>query len=296
MWSFRVAVLAALALAGAASAAAGPKPGARCARPGAVARAGAITVSCVGRKGKAVWRVARTARKPAPPSGAGGAGTAPVPAGPLWTTDANGSWRAQGPPPACPSPLFAAPADLGLASSILYPGQTRGTYKAHGGIRFDGVASGQVTVRAPADGYLVQGTRYLVDGQVQYGLDFVVPCGWAFRLGHLRVLTAEFQKVAETFPAPQENDSRTTFVSPPLFVKAGTPLATVVGLPGNVFFDFGVYDIRQPNAISANPAWSAQHPQRQWDWYGVCWLDLFAGARALPPGDAAAGRQSDYCA
>ncbi|MEX1995282.1 MAG: prepilin-type N-terminal cleavage/methylation domain-containing protein, partial [Candidatus Saccharimonadales bacterium] len=57
---------------------------------------------------------------------------------------------------ACPAqPMMTSPADVSLATAVLYPGQTRGSdYKPHGGLRFDNAKGNKVTVRAPMDAKL----------------------------------------------------------------------------------------------------------------------------------------------
>src|SRR5206468_3880558 len=85
--------------------------------------------------------------------------------------------------------------------------------------------------------------------------------GIMVRVGHLRDLAARFQQLADAFPPPLEGDSHTTNVAPGQTVTVGETIATAVGLRAtkNVFFDFGVYDLRARNAASANPAWLAEH-------------------------------------
>lgn len=85
-------------------------------------------------------------------------------------------------------------------------------------------------------------------------------------------------------------------------MKAGDVLATAVGFrnpPRNVFVDFGVYDLRQKNAASEDPAWAAAHPGDQAQ-HGICWFDLLSATdevtvRALPGADSKSGKTSDYC-
>jgi hypothetical protein len=210
----------------------------------------------------------------------------------------------------CPSPLtFSMPADINLATSILYPGQMRtGGYKAHGGFRFDHTRPDEISVSAPIDAFIIAGARYPVNGELQYTFDFAHPCGIRYRLGHLLTLTPKFQAIAEKFPLPTTLDSRTTPVDPPINVAQGEKIATAVGLTKdgpatnngyNTFFDWGVYDYRQPNKASQDPAWAAAH---NWDTelHGVCWFNWISASDkakvlSLPSADSQSGKQSDYC-
>jgi hypothetical protein len=194
------------------------------------------------------------------------------------------------------------PVEMGRVTSILYPGQVRGDYKAHGGFRFD--QPGQTTsvnVIAPMAGTLLRASRYLATGEIQYTFDFVNDCGIMFRFGHLRDLAARFQAIADTLPAPIELDSRSTRISG-VTVAAGELVGTGVGLRDsarNVFVDYGVYDLRQRNASSQDAAWFAAHDNDTMP-YGVCWFDWLSPAdaavvRGLPGADGVMGKTSDYC-
>ncbi len=211
-------------------------------------------------------------------------------------------WRASAEPPACSNPLLKSPVDVSVATSILYPGQTRGgQYKPHGGFRFDRNADNSVAVRAPMNAELVKGSRYIEGGEVQYLFEFVNSCGIKYRFDHLLTLSPQLQTIADTLPPAKPDDSRTTNLSGTT-VKAGDLLATEVGFAKttNVAVDFGVYDLRQPNQISKNASWAAAHPNKEADSYGVCWLDLLpepdkTTVKKLPAGDQASGSKSDYC-
>lgn len=233
--------------------------------------------------------------------------TPPVSSGPptgaSWVFT-GGSWQPIGTPPACANPLnLPLPVNIDRATSVLYPGQTRGgDYKPHGGFRFD--LAGQtssVTVTAPLAATILRGNRFLMGGEIQYGFDFVNSCGIMYRLGHLRDLSARFQALAETLPAALEGNSVTRPITGQT-VAQGEAIATGIGLRDrglNVFVDFGVYDLRQRNAASQNGAWFAAHPGDLAP-YAVCWFDLLtasdaARVRALPPSDPTSGRTSDYC-
>lgn len=223
-----------------------------------------------------------------------------------WQQTAEGWQVIGGTAPACPDPfVFQVPADLSKATAVLYPGQTRGgNYKPHGGLRFDNSKNNEITVTAPYAAQVVRGSRYLVNGETQYTFDFMADCGVMYRLGHLLVLTPEFQKVADSFPAAQEGDSRTENVNPPVAVKAGEKIATSVGVTKgevNTFFDWGVYDLRQKNEASKDATWSAS-PMHDAELaqHAVCWFDWLSSSdeakvRSLPAGDPTSGKTSDYC-
>ncbi len=206
----------------------------------------------------------------------------------------------------CPDPLLQSPVDIKKVSGILYPGQTRGgNYKPHGGFRLDDSNNNDAEVRAPMDAKLVAGSRYIEQGEEQILLDFESDCGVNFRFDHLLTVSPVIQKEVDKLPAAKPDDSRTTSLDDQISVQAGDVIATAVGVEKakNVFFDFGVYDTRQPNAASKDPAYKAAHPDLENNEqlkYAVCWLDLFAEPenkmlRALPPADQEAGSDSDYC-
>jgi hypothetical protein len=222
----------------------------------------------------------------------------------IWQQAENG-WRSMQTPPACPDqPMMKMPADINKVTGILYPGQTRGgNYKPHGGFRFDGTANDKVQVTAPVDGFIVRGGSYLAEGEVQYTFDIMHNCGVMYRVGHFRVLPDSLQKLADTWPAPQENDSRTQIVNPAVYVKKGEVLATSVGIvkDKNTFFDWGVYDYRQQNTASQSSAYQQAHAQdKELSWHAVCWFDWLPASdstkvKSLPAGDPTSGKKSDYC-
>ena len=210
----------------------------------------------------------------------------------------------------CPNPfIFQMPVDIKKVTSILYPGQYRGgDYKPHGGFRFDKSLPDQITVTAPYDAQVIAGARYPVNGEIQYTFDFAHPCGIRYRFGHLLTLSPKFQAIAEKFPLPKVMDSRTTEIYSPIKVKQGEIIATAVGmmtggpieLKGfNTFVDWGVYDYRQKNESSKDPAWTAKHTY-EIESYAVCWFNWIsaedkAKVLALPSSDYESGKTSDYC-
>ncbi len=238
-------------------------------------------------------RTGETGASTTPPSERGGGQ-------PQWNWDGT-AWVNHGAPaPDCDA-VLPSPVDLELATSVLYPGQVRGDYKAHGGFRFDGLPADAVTVTSPVDGIALRGSRYLASGEIQYTLDIVDPCGRMVRLGHLRTLTPEWESRFEALPAPVELDSRSTQFQQAITVARGEVIATAVGVIGtsNTFVDIGMYDLRQRNASAADPAWLAEH-NNDTHAYGLCWFRLLspeAQARidSLPAADGQMGRTSDYC-
>ena len=228
-----------------------------------------------------------------------------TPAPQLIWQQAEGGWRSTQTPPACPDqPMMQMPADISKVTSVLYPGQTRGgNYKPHGGFRFDGTANNKVQVTAPVEGFIVRGGSYLAEGEVQYTFDIMHNCGVMYRLGHFRELPDNLKKIADTWPAPKEGDSRTQQVNPAVYVKRGELLATSVGIVAaqNTFFDWGVYDYRQQNAASQSAAYQQAHMQdKELSWHAVCWFGWLPSAdsqklMALPAGDPTSGKSSDYC-
>lgn len=212
-------------------------------------------------------------------------------------------WRASGTPPPCDTPLrVQSPVFLDLATSVLYPGQVRGDYKAHGGFRFD--LPGQpadLQIVAPMSGTLLRAARYTANGELQITLDWIHPCGIMHRLGHIRDLAPRFEALTAHIPQNPELDSRATNLPAGIQVAAGELIGTATGLrtTSNIFLDWGMYDLRQRNASSADPAWLAQH-NNDTHAYGVCWFGYLppedeARVRALPPADGVMGRTSDYC-
>lgn len=192
----------------------------------------------------------------------------------------------------CTTPLsLRVPVDLAGVTSILYPGQVRGgDFKPHGGFRFDNSADGAVTVVAPYAATIVSGSRYIESGTIQYLFDFQVSgCSTIrYRFDHLQELSSKLQAIANTLPEPQADDTRTTSVSGS--VSAGETLATKIGVPGNSFVDWGVYNMGQNNGFAGDPNDSLAA-------YGVCWFDWIGGDGATVRSLSATGgnSSSEYC-
>lgn len=214
-------------------------------------------------------------------------------------------WTVKGTPPKCPSPLLAqSPVDTKLATSVLYPGQYRDkNYKPHGGFRFDNSQSDDIQVTMPMDAELINASRYIESGEVQYLLTFRNPCGVDMRFDHLAALSPRLEVIMSKLPAPKENDSRTTRIVPTVAMKRGEVLATAVGFKNtnNVSMDFGVYDLLSPNEISKNSTWAELHDtDKDYAWFGTCWFDMLPKTdadviKSLIEADDLRDRISDYC-
>jgi hypothetical protein len=213
------------------------------------------------------------------------------------------TWQSSGMPPPCPNPLIlTTPVNLSRVTSILYPGQLRGGwYKPHGGFRFDMPdETGDITVVAPMVSTVYRASRHLDNGEIQYMFDFINDCGILYRLGHLRDLSPRFQQMAASLPPAVEGDTRTSLVAAGQNVTVGETIATSVGyLSGNFGVDWGVYDLRERNQVSSDPAWLAQH-SGEFPSYAICWFDYLspedrAIVRSLPGADWQSGSTSDYC-
>jgi len=194
--------------------------------------------------------------------------------------------------------ILETPVDINLATSILYPGQIRGgDYKPHGGFRFDN-SDNKISVKIPLEGSIKSGGRYIENGVIQYLFEFKNACNVAYRFDHLLKLSPKLQEIANTLPEPIEGDSRTTYLSPTKFF-VGEEIATEVGVPNNVFVDFGVYDLRKKNEASKTSELIKQYPSDLAS-HAVCWLDWLSKqdsiiARQLPVADSQNGEKSDYC-
>jgi hypothetical protein len=199
---------------------------------------------------------------------------------------------------------FEPPADINLITAVLFPGQTRGNdYKAHGGFAFTKSKNEDITVTVPMDAYLVKASRYIEQGEMQYFMVFINPCGIMYRLDHLSVLTPKFQELMDKLPSAKVDDSRTTPIDPPRYVVTGEEIATAVGFKNNsnVTFDLGIYDLRNKNEVSKKAEWASAHENdKEYAPYGVCMLNYFASEissklKVLPAHDSASGKKSDYC-
>jgi len=224
-----------------------------------------------------------------------------------WKQAANG-WKPDGTAPKCADPfkIITPTKNLADVTAILYPGQDRGDdYKPHGGFRFDNNTNEEIKVIIPIDSNLVNASRYLAtDGsdEVQYLLTFISPCGISYRFDHAADLIPRLQKIMETLPEATLGDSRTTNIDPQIEFTQGELVANSVGIKkgSNVFFDFGMYDLREDGEYKNTTAeFLTAHKGDTNALTGFCWFDLLPGAdstlvKSLPAsGDS--GSTSDTC-
>ncbi|MCI0830018.1 MAG: hypothetical protein J4N67_07745, partial [Chloroflexi bacterium] len=133
---------------------------------------------------------------------------------------------------------------MNKVTAALWPGQSRGGYKGHGGFRFDSSSADSIIIRAPISAHLVQAARYLEGNEEQILLFFSSPCGFFYRFDHVSGLAPKIEEALQVITGPVTADSRTTFMSPPLWVEQGEVVGTSVGIPpSNIFVDFGLYDV-----------------------------------------------------
>ena len=258
------------------------KPGTTCKKLGQISKSAGMKYTCIKSGKKYVWSKGVGAKSNSP--------IAPASSSPSSSATPKSS---------CPTPLLQTPVDLSKVTSILYPGQERGgNYKAHGGFGFDNATDNLVTVKIPLNGKVNRVVRYREMGEIQYLFEFDGDCGVSFRFDHLRKLTAKFEAIVNAFPIKE--DTRTDLVNPPVPVTVGEVIATEVGFLNNVSVDFGVYDMRQKNEASKDPAWASAHSQYPADSYGICWLNSLPQADSaivnlLPGRDGKFEKKSDYC-
>lgn len=212
------------------------------------------------------------------------------------------SWQSSSKPPACKEPInfSQTPVDTAIVSGILYPGQVRGgNFKPHGGFKLD-ISDNQAEVKAIYDGTVIEGTRYIEGGEVQYMFTIENDCGIAYRFDHLLELSPLFADIAKSLPEPKENDSRSTKISKAVQVKSGDVIATAIGFrkTGNYTFDLGVYDYRKLNdAATKGTLTQNDLPDMRQAGYALCWLKMFDGVdyTSFPAVDGSAQKSSTYC-
>ena len=283
------------------SAIAAVKAGGECKKLGNTVVDSGFKYKCVKSGNKLTWSKGVRITKPAPASTSN---KTPV----VWRFDGK-EWISQGSVPQCPSPLIPTGEllDFSKVLSIVQPGQIRGgSYKPHGGLRwseFGGVVKG-ISIKAPFDGEIVAAAQYISEGNYQFTINIIHPCGIMLRLGHLLEPSDSIMKILNTIPPAIENDSRESFLSG-TFIKKDQLIASEVGMvppasPDSLgtFMDLGIVDLRKKNpALDSN---FKSNADIKYALYSVCWYEgnYFSDsdrARVLNLPFSNGDATSDYC-
>ena len=293
------------------SAIAAVKAGGSCKKLGQTSIDSGKKYTCIKSGNKLVWNKGVAVAKPTPvvtpspsPTPASTSNKAPV----VWRFDGK-EWISQGSVPQCPSPLISTGEllDFSKVLSIVQPGQIRGgSYKPHAGLRwseFGGVVKG-ISIKAPFDGEIVAASQYISEGNYQFTINIIHPCGIMLRLGHLLEPSDSIKKILSTIPPAIENDSRENFLSG-TFIKKDQLIASEVGMvppasPDSLgtFMDLGIVDLRKKN--SALDSSFKSNADIKYALYSVCWYEgnYFSDsdrARVLNLPFSNGDATSDYC-
>ena len=293
------------------SAIAAVKAGGSCKKLGQTSIDSGKKYTCIKSGNKLVWNKGMAVAKPTPvvtpspsPTPASTSNKAPV----VWRFDGK-EWISQGSVPQCPSPLIPTGKllDFSKVLSIVQPGQIRGgSYKPHAGLRwseFGGVVKG-ISIKAPFDGEVVAAAQYISEGNYQFTINIIHPCGIMLRLGHLLEPSDSIKKILSTIPPAIENDSRESFLSG-TFIKKDQLIASEVGMvppasPDSLgtFMDLGIVDLRKKNpTLDSN---FKSNADIKYALYSVCWYEgnYFSDsdrARVLNLPFSNGDATSDYC-
>ena len=282
------------------------KPGTTCKKLGQISKSAGIKYTCIKSGKKYVWSkgVGAKSNSPTAPASSSPSASALV----AWRFDGK-EWISQGSVPQCPSPLIPTGEllDFSKVLSIVQPGQIRGgSYKPHAGLRwseFGGVVKG-ISIKAPFDGEIVAAAQYISEGNYQFTINIIHPCGIMLRLGHLLEPSDSIKKILSTIPPAIENDSRESFLSG-TFIKKDQLIASEVGMvppasPDSLgtFMDLGIVDLRKKNPVLDSSFKS--NADVKYSLYSVCWYEgnYFSDsdrARVLNLPFSNGDATSDYC-
>jgi hypothetical protein len=224
----------------------------------------------------------------------------------VWSYNAGqGRWLPNATPPVCAKFSFSrSPVDMRLVTAAFYPGQYRGgSYSANAGFNFDDSANHDIQIHLPFNAKLAKLAFYVDNGDDQYKLFFINPCGLAIEFDHLLTLSHKYQTIVKRLRPTPTIDSRSVPVQPAVKAEAGDLIATAVGQPSqrSVNVDIGFYDLRAPNQISSNTVWTYYHQTfKSSEWFGTCWFDKLpkddlTSLRTILVSSPSAGGLSDYC-
>lgn len=150
-------------------------------------------------------------------------------------------------------------------------------YQRYEGGRPTGVA--RVPVYAPVDSYLISYAHYREGDNTKSDFMFVlqVSCEVAYRLDHIDQLSGVVAERLGATPV-KIDDSRTTVLTEPIRLVAGTLIGTTIGTPQGASWDFGVYNTRNNNPLTGGLAAYAGTGEGENYRYADCPYDYFPEA------------------
>jgi hypothetical protein len=173
------------------------------------------------------------------------------------------------------TPRITSPVMVEEIRSLTYPGQTRGGKYFTDSVLTVKSPVNEVAVSLPLAAKLIEGRKYVEQGEEQYTLVFETECNIRLRYDHLAVLSPHLAERVSQLPLSPENSAAMVALDGNDTAK-GEILASRVGIFKNntAVMGFGMYDYNQNNKASKSSDWLAD-PARQTEdaRHGVCWLD-----------------------
>lgn len=195
------------------------------------------------------------------------------------------------------TPQISSPVMAEEIKSLTYPGQARdGVYYPESVLTVKSPVN-EVSVKLPIAAKLIEGRRYIEQGEEQFALVFETECNIRLRYDHLAVLSPSLAELVSGLKVSTEMQPLTKDI------PKDEVVATRVGIFKNntAIMGFGMYDYNQKNKPSSNSEWLVDPLHHTEDaQHGVCWLDnLVMSDRTiidkLLNTKADSPRTSDYC-
>lgn len=208
------------------------------------------------------------------------------------------SWKPEKTPSECEEFSEFRVFDTNNLTSLTLPGYfQQEEYVTYSQISFD---TNKVNVYLPIDAYLIQAGSYLDGaGDIQYRLTFLNPCGLVLQYDHLSYVSNELSNVMKQLPNPLFQSKALHDVNP-MLVKSGSKIASKIGVysQSDYYFNFGMYDLRDINALSKNDIewFNKTYSTAIYSHYGVCWLEYYSDIMASEINvKASSSIESDFC-
>lgn len=178
------------------------------------------------------------------------------------------------------TPRILLPVEYTSIFSLSYPGIERdGSYITTSRLKLKS-STNEVKLYLPFKAQLVEGSRYLEQGETQYMLSFETVCKFRVTYDHLSVVALEFLDDISRLPVQSSTTKSLVKISGKEY-DSGAVVATRAGfvVANNTFFDFGLYNDNSVNTISGDNAWSIS-PLHKSDnaTHGICWVNYLSGA------------------